>query len=70
MVVLFYIGREALAYAAKHAKAKNAQITLWPTDEGVLMEIHDEEAGFEMGKVSSAIGYGLANIQTRACRER
>ena len=32
----------------------------------LLMEIHDDGGGFEMGKMSSAIGHGLANIQKRA----
>jgi len=48
MMALFYIGQEAFANAAKHAKAKNAQITLWATDERVLMEIHDDGGGLEM----------------------
>lgn len=65
-LALFHICQEALANAAKHAKAKNVQITLWTTDERVLMEIHDDGRGFEMGKMSSSIGHGLANMQTRA----
>jgi two-component system sensor histidine kinase DevS len=65
-LALFHICQEALANAAKHAKAKNVQITLWTTDERVLMEIHDDGRGFEMGKISSSIGHGLANMQTRA----
>jgi signal transduction histidine kinase len=65
-LALFHICQEALANAAKHAKAKNVQITLWTTDERVLMEIHDDGRGFEMGLMSSAIGHGLANMQTRA----
>ena len=44
----------------------NVQITLWTTDERVLMEIHDDDRSFDMGKMNSAIGYGLANVQTRA----
>lgn len=65
-LALFHICQEALANAAKHAQAKNVQITLWTTDERVLMEVHDDGKGFEMGKMSSAIGHGLANMQTRA----
>src|SRR5688500_269631 len=40
----------------------NVQITLWTTDERVLMEIHDDDRSFDMGKMNSAIGYGLANV--------
>jgi signal transduction histidine kinase len=66
MMSLFHISQEALANVAKHAKAKNVQITLWTTDERVLMDLHDDGRGFEMGKMSSAIGHRLANMQTRA----
>ncbi len=47
-------------------KAKKVWITLWTTDERVLREIDDDGRGIEMGKMSSAIGHGLANMQTRA----
>jgi signal transduction histidine kinase len=64
-MVLFHIGQEALANVAKHAKAKQVDISLWSTDERVLMEIHDNGKGFEMEKMSASIGHGLANMQTR-----
>jgi two-component system sensor histidine kinase DevS len=64
-MVLFHISQEALANIAKHAKAKQVDITLWSTDERVLMEIHDNGKGFEMEKMNASIGHGLANMQTR-----
>jgi len=64
-MVLFHIGQEALANVAKHARAKQVDISLWSTDERVLMEIHDNGKGFEMEKMNASIGHGLANIQTR-----
>jgi signal transduction histidine kinase len=64
-MVLFHIGQEALANVAKHAKAKQVDISLWSTDERVLMEIHDNGKGFEMEKMNASIGHGLANMQTR-----
>jgi two-component system, NarL family, sensor histidine kinase DevS len=64
-IVLFHIGQEALANVAKHARAKQVDISLWSTDERVLMEIHDNGKGFEMEKMNASIGHGLANIQTR-----
>jgi signal transduction histidine kinase len=64
-MVLFHISQEALANIAKHAKAKQVAITLWSTDERVLMEIHDNGKGFEMEKMNASIGHGLANMQTR-----
>src|ERR1043165_827124 len=64
-IVLFHISQEALANIAKHAKAKQVDISLWSTDERVLMEIHDNGKGFEMEKMNASIGHGLANMQTR-----
>jgi two-component system, NarL family, sensor histidine kinase DevS len=65
-MALFHICQEALANAAKHAKAKNVQIALWATGERVLMEIRDDGKGFNMDQMQISIGHGLANMQTRA----
>ena len=54
-----------MANAAKHAKAKLVQISIWATDERVLMEILDDGVGFDMDSMNSNIGHGLANIHTR-----
>ena len=65
-LTLFRICQEGLANVAKHAKAMNVQISIWSTDDRVLMEIHDDGRGFEIEKMSTTIGHGLANMQTRA----
>lgn len=65
-LALFHICQEALANAAKHAKAKNVQLSLWTTDERALMEIRDDGKGFDAGQKHTFIGHGLANMQTRA----
>jgi signal transduction histidine kinase len=65
-LALFHICQEALANAAKHAKAKKLQISLWYTEDRALMEIHDDGKGFDMETKSRNIGHGLANMQTRA----
>jgi len=64
-LALFHICQEALANAAKHAKAKNVQISLWTTEDRTLMEIHDDGKGFVSDQMSTFIGHGLANMQTR-----
>jgi signal transduction histidine kinase len=64
-LALFHICQEALANAAKHAKAKNVQVAVWSTDERVLMEIIDDGKGFSIDKLKTSIGHGLANMQTR-----
>jgi len=65
-LTLFHICQEALANAAKHAKAKNVQVAIWRTEDRVLMEINDDGNGFDMEKLNVSIGHGLANMQTRA----
>jgi signal transduction histidine kinase len=65
-LAFFHICQEALANAAKHAKAKRVEISLWFTDDRALMEIHDNGKGFDMESQTLSIGHGLANMQTRA----
>jgi signal transduction histidine kinase len=65
-LALFHICQEALANAAKHAKAKKVEISLWSTENRVLMEIHDNGKGFDLSTQNTSIGHGLANMQTRA----
>ncbi len=64
--VLFHICQEALANAAKHAAAKHVDVNLWLTDERVILEVHDDGRGFAVEKMSTTIGHGLSNMQTRA----
>jgi signal transduction histidine kinase len=65
-MALFHICQEALANAAKHAKAKNVQVALWSAENRALLEIRDDGRGFDLEKINSSIGHGLANMQTRA----
>jgi len=65
-MVLFHICQEALANVAKHAGARKVQVSLWATEDRVLMEIVDDGNGFDMEKLNASIGHGLANMRTRA----
>ena len=65
-LAMFHICQEALANAAKHAAAKHLEVNVWVTSERVLMEIQDNGQGFDMEKMNSSLGHGLANMQTRA----
>ena len=65
-LALFHICQEALANAAKHAKAKKVQVAVWTTPERALMEIRDDGKGFDTDNMKTSIGHGLANMQTRA----
>jgi two-component system sensor histidine kinase DevS len=65
-LALFHICQEALANAAKHAGAKHVDINVWSTADRIMMEIHDNGKGFVLEKMSTTIGHGLSNMQTRA----
>ena len=65
-LTLFHICQEALANAAKHAGAKRVEVSVWVTDDRVLMEVKDNGRGFDMETMTTAIGHGLTNMQTRA----
>ena len=65
-LAIFHICQEALANAAKHAAAKRLQVSVWVTDERVLMEVQDNGRGFDIKTMSTSLGHGLANMQTRA----
>jgi two-component system sensor histidine kinase DevS len=41
-------------------------INLWTTPDRVVIEIHDNGKGFAIEKMSTTIGHGLSNMQTRA----
>jgi len=65
-LALFHICQEALANIAKHANAKNVQVAVWTTQDRVLLEITDDGKGFDVEKIKTSIGHGLANMHTRA----
>ncbi len=65
-LVLFHICQEALGNAAKHAGAKHVQVNVWMTEERAILEVHDDGLGFAVEKMSTTIGHGLSNMQSRA----
>ncbi len=65
-LALFHICQEALGNAAKHSGANHVDINLWTTPDRVVIEIHDNGKGFAIEKMSTTIGHGLSNMQTRA----
>ncbi len=65
-LALFHICQEALANVAKHASADHVDVNVWLTPERVMMEVRDNGKGFAVEKMSTTIGHGLSNMQTRA----
>jgi two-component system sensor histidine kinase DevS len=65
-IALFHICQEALANAAKHARARRVEVVLWATSDRVLLEISDDGRGFDQSRVRLTLGHGLSNMHTRA----
>jgi two-component system sensor histidine kinase DevS len=65
-LALFHVCQEALANAAKHAGAKHVDLSVWIAEDRVVMEVSDNGRGFAVEKMSTTIGHGLSNMQTRA----
>jgi signal transduction histidine kinase len=69
-LALFHICQEALANAAKHAKPRRVDVSVWVTDARVMMEVRDDGQGLDLAKESMRLGHGLSNMQTRAQQAR
>jgi len=65
-LALFHICQESLANAAKHAKATKLEVSVWKTEERIVMEIRDNGTGFDTEKLTMTLGHGMSNIHTRA----
>ena len=63
---LFHICQEALANAAKHAKAGLVDVRLLTSDQRVILEVTDDGKGFDLRKMSVTLGHGLSNMHFRA----
>ena len=63
---LFHICQEALANAAKHAKAGLVDVRLLTSDRRVILEVTDDGLGFDLRKMSATLGHGLSNMHFRA----
>jgi signal transduction histidine kinase len=63
---LFHICQEALANAAKHAKAGLVDVQLLTSDQRVILEVTDDGLGFDLRKMNVTLGHGLSNMNFRA----
>ncbi|MGD2057524.1 MAG: GAF domain-containing sensor histidine kinase [Anaerolineales bacterium] len=64
---LFHITREALANAAKHAKATRVLVSLRETTPELLtLQVIDNGLGFEVDAENELLGHGLSNMSQRA----
>ncbi len=60
---LFRVAQEALANVGKHSGASKTRLTLTYLDGTVLLDVHDDGAGFVTGRRTD--GYGLVGMRTR-----
>jgi two-component system sensor histidine kinase DevS len=65
-MALFHICQEALGNAAKHSRAQYVEVYIWRTPERVVLEVTDNGLGFDLEKISTNLGHGLANMHRRA----
>jgi two-component system sensor histidine kinase UhpB len=66
---LYRIIQEALANVVKHAKAKNAWVSLQPADRQVELEVRDDGAGMSLDSGDTSLNgdhYGLISMRERA----
>src|SRR6266545_2831515 len=62
---LIQLAREALSNVSRHAGAATCRVSLYPTEEGAVLEVDDDGRGFDPGRTSGG-GQGLRNLRERA----
>lgn len=65
-LALFRIGQEALANAAKHAKATRVNVRVSATRERVALTVSDNGRGFDPAQADSGATWGLTIMRERA----
>ncbi len=62
---LYRIVQEGLRNIAKHAKTKQAQVSLVGTDKALVLRVQDRGIGFDPSQAQKGTGLGLASMQDR-----
>lgn len=62
---IYRVTQEALRNIAKHARTKEAYVSLAGTDNGILLSIRDNGIGFDPGQLHGKAGLGLASMEER-----
>jgi signal transduction histidine kinase len=58
------LAREALSNVGRHAGAATCRVSLYRTEEGVVLEVDDDGRGFDPARAGG--GHGLRNLRERA----
>lgn len=64
-LLIFRIVQESISNALKHASPTQIGVTVEYSDAGLTIVIKDDGSGFDTGKMGSADGIGLNNMQVR-----
>jgi two-component system nitrate/nitrite sensor histidine kinase NarX len=67
-VQVFYIAREALTNALKHAKARRVRVALAEVGESIELRVEDDGVGLDRGRASARGHFGLNIMHERAAR--
>jgi nitrate/nitrite-specific signal transduction histidine kinase len=67
-VQVFYIAREALTNALKHAKAGCVRVALAEVGENIELEVEDDGVGLDRAKTNGSGHFGLDIMRERASR--
>jgi signal transduction histidine kinase len=62
---LYRVAQESLSNVAKHARTKEAAITVASSQDGVSLSVKDAGVGFNPGSVTGKGGLGLISMQER-----
>ncbi|HEY8287579.1 MAG TPA: sensor histidine kinase, partial [Chloroflexota bacterium] len=62
---LFRVGQEALTNVAKHARARNATISLTNRDGAVILEVSDDGIGLGAAKNGGTARFGVRGMRER-----
>ena len=62
---LYRVTQESLRNIAKHARVKEARVSLASMDGEIRLSIHDEGIGFDLAQVGGKPGLGLASMEER-----
>lgn len=62
---LFRVAQEALSNVARHAGANRVSLTLRPQDDGLVLVVRDDGAGFDAGQPRIRRSLGLASMRER-----
>ena len=65
-VQMYYIAREAIANAVRHARASRLQVRLWGEDGRVCLSVVDDGAGFDPDAAPGPGHFGLTGARERA----